>query len=60
MWRGLFVTLVGCARGCGGAVPAASSESFLAALPSRQTLEVTAPTARAPAALSESSGSLAR
>jgi hypothetical protein len=55
MWRGLFVTLVVC-TGCGGAAPAAS-ESFLAALPSRQTLEVTAPTARAPAALSETSGS---
>ena len=53
MWRGLFVTLVVCA-GCGGTAPA-SSESFLTALPSRQTLEVTAPTARAPAALSESS-----
>ena len=55
MWRGLVVVLVVCA-GCGGAVPA-SSESFLTALPSRQTLEVTAPTARAPAALSESSAS---
>ena len=55
MSRGLFVTLVACA-GCGGAAPAAS-ESFLAALPSRQTLEVTAPTARAPAALSETSAS---
>jgi hypothetical protein len=43
--------------GCGGAVPT-SSESFLTALPSRQTLEVTAPTARAPAALSESSAAL--
>jgi hypothetical protein len=42
--------------GCGGAAPTAS-DSFLAALPSRQTLEVTAPTARAPAALSETSGS---
>jgi len=55
MWRGLFLTLVVCA-GCGGTVPA-SSESFLTALPSRQTLEVTAPTARAPAALAASSES---
>lgn len=55
MWRGLFVLLVVCA-GC-GAGPA-SSESFLTALPSRQTLEITAPTARAPAALSERSGAL--
>ena len=55
MWRGSFVLLVVCA-GCGGAVPA-SSESFVTALPSRQTLEVTAPTARAPAALSGSSAS---
>jgi hypothetical protein len=55
MWRGLFLTLVVCA-GCGAAVPA-SFDSFLAALPSRQTLEVTAPTARAPAALSASSAS---
>jgi hypothetical protein len=53
MWRGLVLTLVVCA-GCGGIVPA---ESFLTALPSRQTLEVTAPTARAPAALSASSES---
>ena len=54
MWRGLFVTL-GVSAGC-GAGPA-SSDSFLTALPSRQTLEVTAPTARAPAALSASSAS---
>jgi len=53
MWRGLFVTLVLCA-GCGGTA-SGTPESFLTALPSRQTLEVTAPTARAPAALSESS-----
>ena len=39
------------------ALPPPSSESFLAALPSRQTLEVTAPTARAPAALSGTSAS---
>jgi hypothetical protein len=50
MWRVLVLTFVVCA-GCGGTVPA-SSDSFLTALPSRQTLEVTAPTARAPAALS--------
>jgi hypothetical protein len=55
MCRGLFVTLVVCAS-CGGAAPA-SSESFLAALPSQQTLEVTAPIAHAPAALSETSAS---
>jgi hypothetical protein len=55
MWRGLLVLLVVCA-GC-GASPA-SSESFLTALPSRQTLELTAPGAHAPAALSERSGSL--
>jgi hypothetical protein len=55
MWRGLLVLLVVCA-GC-GASPA-SSESFLTALPSRQTLELTAPSAHAPAALSERSGSL--
>ena len=55
MWRGLCVTLVACA-GCGSAVPA-SPDSFLSALPSRQTLEVTAPTQRAPAALALSSGS---
>jgi hypothetical protein len=53
MWRGLCVTLVACA-GCGGAAPA-SSESFLTALPSRQTLEVTAPSDGAPAALARSS-----
>ena len=55
MWRARLVTLLVCA-GC-GAGPA-SSESFLTGLPSRQTLEVTAPTARAPAALSERSASL--
>jgi len=55
MWRGLCVTLVACA-GCGGAAPG-SSDSFLSALPSRQTLEVTAPSARAPAALALSSAS---
>ena len=55
MWRGLFVLLVVCA-GCGAG--SASSESFLTALPSRQTLELTAPSTRAPAALSERSGSL--
>jgi hypothetical protein len=55
MWRGLLVLLVVCA-GC-GAGPA-SSESFLTALPSRQTLELTAPSAHAPAALSGRSGSL--
>ena len=38
-------------------VAPAASESFLRALPSRQTLEVTAPTAHAPAALSETSAS---
>lgn len=54
MWRGLFVTLALCI-GCGAG--SASSESFLTALPSRQTLEVTAPTARAQAALSASSES---
>ncbi|HZJ53999.1 MAG TPA: hypothetical protein VFD38_07660 [Myxococcaceae bacterium] len=54
MWRGLFVTLGVCV-GC-GAGPV-SSDSFLTALPSRQTLEVTAPTARAPAALSASAAS---
>jgi hypothetical protein len=56
MWRGLCITLVACA-GCGGAAPA-SSDSFLSALPSRQTLEVTAPSARAPAALARSSISM--
>jgi len=55
MWRVLVLTLVVCA-GCGGTVPA-SSDSFLTALPSRQTLEVTEPTARAPAAQSASSES---
>ena len=55
MWRGPLVVLVVCA-GCGGAP--ASSESFLTALPSRQMLELTAPSARAPAALSERSASL--
>jgi hypothetical protein len=45
MWRGLFVTLVVCAA-CGAAAAALVTRS--AALPSRQTLEVTAPTARAP------------
>ena len=53
MWRGLCVTLVACA-GCGGAAPA-SSDSFLSALPSRQTLEVTAPSDGAPAALARTS-----
>src|SRR5262249_36786384 len=48
MWRGLCVTLVTCV-GCGGAAPV-SSASFLTALPSRQTLEVPPPPARAPAA----------
>jgi hypothetical protein len=55
MWRGLLVLLVVCA-GCGTAP--GSSESFLTALPSRQTLELTAPSTHAPAALSERSGSL--
>jgi len=55
MWRGPLVVLVVCA-GCGGTP--ASSESFLTALPSRQMLELTAPSARAPAALSERSASL--
>ena len=55
MWRGLCVTLVACA-GCGGAAPA-SSESFLTALPSRQALEITAPSNGAPAALARSSAS---
>jgi hypothetical protein len=55
MWRVLPILLVVCA-GCGGAP--GSSESFLTALPSRQTLELTAPSAKAPAALSERSGSL--
>jgi hypothetical protein len=47
--------LVACA-GCGGTAPV-SSDSFLTALPSRQTLEVTAPTDHAPAALARSSAS---
>ena len=55
MWKARFSTLLVCA-GC-GAGPA-SSDSFLAALPTRQTLEVTAPTARAPAALSGRSASM--
>lgn len=57
MWRGLFATLVLCAA-CGGDTPA-SADSFRTALPSRQALEITAPAARAPAALSQSSPSAA-
>ena len=48
MWRRLCFSLVICA-GCGS--PSGRSGSFLDALPSKQTLEVTAPTAHAPAAL---------
>ncbi|MGZ3446440.1 MAG: hypothetical protein ACXWLG_13865, partial [Myxococcaceae bacterium] len=51
-WFALFVCTVGCGGGTG------SSESFLTALPSRQTLEVTAPTSQAPAALSVRSAAL--
>ncbi|MGZ6077495.1 MAG: hypothetical protein ACXWK6_06785 [Myxococcaceae bacterium] len=51
-WFALFVCTVGCGGGTG------SSESFLTALPSRQTLEVTAPTSHAPAALSARSAAL--
>jgi hypothetical protein len=59
MWRGPRFALFVCAVGCGsGAVSTGSSESFLTALPSRKTLEVTAPTREAPAALAQRSGAL--
>ena len=54
MQRGPWFLLFVCTVGCGGA-GTESSESFLTALPSRKTLEITAPTAHAPAALSEGS-----
>jgi hypothetical protein len=57
MWRGPWFALFICAVGCGsGTVSTGSSESFLTALPSRKTLEVTAPTREAPAALAQRSG----
>lgn len=55
MWRGLVFSLAVCA-GCGQAT--GSSESFLTGLPSRQTLEVTAPSGHAPAALGARSPAL--
>jgi hypothetical protein len=54
MRRGSWFALTVCAVGCGGG-GTGSTESFLAGLPSRQTLEVTAPNAVAPAALTTGS-----
>lgn len=59
MWRGSWFALFVCTVGCGGETTSSgSSESFLTALPSRKTLEVTAPSSRAPAALGEHSAAL--
>ena len=56
MWRGPWFALFVCTVGCGGGT--GSSESFLTGLPSRQTLEVTAPSGHAPAALTARSPAL--
>ena len=59
MWRGRWFALFVCTVGCGGgSVSTGSTQSFLTGLPSRQTLEVTAPSSHAPAALSERSSAL--
>ena len=49
MWRGLSCSFLLCAAGCGAG--SGSAESFLTGLPSRQALEIAAPSSRAPAAL---------
>ena len=56
MWRGLSCTLALWAAGCGAGT--GSAESFLTGVPSRQTLEISAPSSRAPAALAERSAAL--
>jgi len=59
MWRRLSVLTVLCAACGSGTVPeSATAVSFLTGLPSRQTLEVSAPSARAPAALTGRSPAL--
>ena len=59
MWRGRWFALFICTVGCGGGfVSTGSTQSFLTGLPSRQTLEVIAPSSHAPAALSERSRAL--
>src|SRR5262250_2484766 len=57
MRRGAWFALLACTVGCGGG-GTGSTESFLIGLPSRQTLEVTAPSAKAPAALTTRSAEL--
>ena len=54
MQRGSWFALTVCAVGCGGG-GTGSTDSFLSGLPSRQTLEVKAPSAAAPAALTTGS-----
>jgi hypothetical protein len=56
MWRGLSCTLLLWAAGCGTGT--GSAESFLTGVPSRQTLELSAPSGRAPAALAVRSTAL--
>ncbi len=59
MCRRLSVLTVLCAACGSGTIPeSATSESFLTGLPSRQTLEVSGPSARAPAALTVRSSAL--
>lgn len=54
MRRGPWFAMLVCTAGCSGG-ESGSTESFLTGLPSRQTLEVTAPSAAAPAALTSGS-----
>ena len=56
MWRGLCFVSTVCALGCGSGT--VSADSFLTGLPSRQTLDVSAPSSHAPAALRQRSSAL--
>jgi hypothetical protein len=58
MWRSLSLSFVICAACGSGSSSTGSAESFLTGLPSRQTLEVSAPSGHAPAALTTRSAAL--